>query len=666
MDINGDMGATGQVKIIALLMIRNESRIIKRCIESCLKICDAVLVEDTGSTDNTVQVLREFLGTLPVPTRLVESSWINFGKSRTASFVSCQKFCSDLGWNGRHTYALAVDADMVMMCGETPIIDLKKKMTVSGYTLTQKAGTLHYINMRLMRLSDPWKCIGATHEYWELPSGESQGQIDDRILYIDDRNDGGCKSDKFERDKRLLIEELVHSPDNPRTAFYLAQTYKCLGKWKDSIKMYKRRIRIGGWFEEVWFSHYMIAWNFIQLGEFEKAELWVQRAQKYNSYRAEALIMLVRVLREKCGAHWKAWHYLQEARKIKKPDTALFLESEVYEWGLDLEAVLLLKHVSPIKREGVIECIKYLMRSDCTHFDTVYRHIEHYIEQPRILGIVKMNSPDYGEFCASSVSGFVRKGDANNAELLVRYVNYECSRQSKYTARSSDRIVRTRNMFRGQLLNNDPPLSDLKSVPTHIEGLEDMRIYNLDGGGIGFLATSKHFSDKFRIVQGQIENGTVVGARVIEPPTDTDCEKNWLICPDGQRIIYSWGPFRWGRIVNGRLVIAKEYITPDFCKHMRGSSNPVEVGDKELWCLTHMVLYGEPRRYFHMIAVLDKETLKPIRISMPFYFREIGVEYCMFMDVRLDDNRVHFITSLWDKDPAEIVVDINSFIFIGN
>jgi hypothetical protein len=138
------------------------------------------------------------------------------------------------------------------------------------------------------------------------------------------------------------------------------------------------------------------------------------------------------------------------------------------------------------------------------------------------------------------------------------------------------------------------------------------------------------------------------------------------MCPDGERVIYSWGPFKWGRIVDNRLVIVKEYNTPDFCKHMRGSANPVEVGDDELWCLTHMVLHGEPRRYFHMIVVLDKETLKPVRISMPFYFREIGVEYCMFMDVRLNENKIHFISSLWDKDPAEIVVDINSFIFIGN
>jgi len=657
----GEQGEENEVRIIALIMIRNESRIIKRCISSCLGICDAVLVEDTGSTDDTVPVLKGFLGNLTVPTRLVESKWMNFNKSRTASFVSCQKFCKDLAWNSEKTYALALDADMVLKIGFAD--DLKKQMKLSGYTLVQKAGSLHYINMRLMRLSDPWTCVGATHEYWELPSGQQQAGIDEKILHIDDRNDGGCKSDKYERDLRLLIEELVHQPENPRTCFYLAQTYKCLGRWKDAIRMYKKRIRIGGWFEEVWFSHYMIAWLYLQLGQIEKMELWVQRALQYNAYRSEALLLLIRALREKVNAPWKAWHYLQEAKKIKKPDIALFLETDVYDWGVDLETVLLTKQISTEKMPGMIATVQYLMRQRPPHSDIAFTHIEEYVEPVKYLGVGKIKAETIQEYCASSISGFIRKGVP---ELMIRYVNYECSKKSVYTARSSDGIVRTRNMFRGAFLRNDPPVSQLQPFPTRIEGLEDMRIYPLANGGIGFLATSLHFSKKYRIVHGEIVDGSVQNSRVISPPTETECEKNWLMCPDGERIIYSWSPFKWGRIRDSRLVIEGEFQTPGFFERLRGSVNPVEVGDTEYWCLVHLVFYGEPRHYYHCIVKLDRGTLRPRGISMPFYFREVGVEYCLFMDVRLKENKVHFITSFWDKDPAEIVADINSFVFLGD
>ena len=42
--------------IILLLMIKNESKIIERCIERALEHVDAVCILDTGSTDNTVEV----------------------------------------------------------------------------------------------------------------------------------------------------------------------------------------------------------------------------------------------------------------------------------------------------------------------------------------------------------------------------------------------------------------------------------------------------------------------------------------------------------------------------------------------------------------------------------------------------------------------------------
>ena len=48
-------------RVIVLSMIKNESRIIKRCIQSTLSIADAICICDTGSTDNTVELLTEYL-----------------------------------------------------------------------------------------------------------------------------------------------------------------------------------------------------------------------------------------------------------------------------------------------------------------------------------------------------------------------------------------------------------------------------------------------------------------------------------------------------------------------------------------------------------------------------------------------------------------------------
>ena len=60
-------------KVIVLLMIKNESKIIRRSILSALKIADAICVSDTGSTDNTVQLLQDFYPTLSIPCLLYTS-----------------------------------------------------------------------------------------------------------------------------------------------------------------------------------------------------------------------------------------------------------------------------------------------------------------------------------------------------------------------------------------------------------------------------------------------------------------------------------------------------------------------------------------------------------------------------------------------------------------
>lgn len=251
------------IRIIILFMIKNESKIIRRSIDSTVGFADAICIEDTGSTDDTVPIVQDHFKTLPtIPTKLIQHPWKNFGTSRSHSFESAAAFCQELKWSPSRTYVLAIDADMSLIVNPNFKKDI---LTQPGYQITQINGSMEYTNIRFMRLDIPWTCMGATHEYWSSPPNTRIDIIDKSLIYIDDKNDGGCKSDKFQRDRDLLEEELKEQPENPRTVFYLAQTYKCLGEFKKSIEIYKKRITIGGWFEEIWYSYYMIAQNYMRL-----------------------------------------------------------------------------------------------------------------------------------------------------------------------------------------------------------------------------------------------------------------------------------------------------------------------------------------------------------------------------------------------------------------
>ena len=154
----------------------------------------------------------------------------------------------------------------------------------------------------------PWVCKGATHEYWACKGGVIY-DIPRDIVYIDDKGDGGAKADKFERDEKLLRQELDEDPTNERDVFYLANTMLCQGKLQDAADLYEQRVKLGGWEQECYFSAYQLTKIHAKLDRHIECEMWAQRATVMDPERNEALIALVEYLRGR-GEYHKAWHYL--------------------------------------------------------------------------------------------------------------------------------------------------------------------------------------------------------------------------------------------------------------------------------------------------------------------------------------------------------------------
>ena len=196
------------MKLVLILMVRNESRILERCLESVKDAVDAFCIHDTGSTDNTCDIARAFLEKEGNKGCLTTSVWKDFGHNRTASFQAARDYLASTGWDLGITYGLLLDADMVFHPGTLR----SRHLTRTGYSIVQVAGELEYPNCRLIRMDYPWKCVGVTHEYWD---GATEA-LPKSLCWIEDRNDGGCKSDKFERDARLLEAGLAENPNNER------------------------------------------------------------------------------------------------------------------------------------------------------------------------------------------------------------------------------------------------------------------------------------------------------------------------------------------------------------------------------------------------------------------------------------------------------------------
>lgn len=612
--------------VILLLMIKNEEKIIERCIRSALPYVDALCIVDTGSTDNTADIVNGILETLPIPYDCSSDNWENFGHNRTLSFKHAVTFCDQLEWKRSDTYAMLLDADMKWKVGDLA----KETLTAEGYTIEQRHGNLRYFNTRLVRLDIPWKCVGVTHEYWD---GGKTDQLHPSKTYIEDVGDGGAKADKFQRDIRLLTEGLQEDPTNGRYMFYLAQSYKDTGRFQDAIQMYKKRIRAGGWYEEVWYSHYMIAKCHMLSKNELKMDYWANRAFQQRPSRSEPLYMLIKYYREK-GDQWKAFYYWRLASRIPKTTDTLFVEQDAYGLGLDYEFTILHYYVYPNERkEGLRECIRYI-NDEGSLQGSVYSNTKFYLES--VGGkCVPLNLPAHGDYIPSSISCL----QTNERLLLnVRYVNYRIQPDGSYKMSLNGKIVdhdkiRTKNAWKW---SDDPELHFMddntvdapKNSNQRILGLEDVRLYSKNGQ-IRFVATSPEYSycDKYRILDGiyDYETSSYWECKSLRPPVETSCEKNWI--PIQDKFVYKWHPLQIGELQEGHLKIVQEHNTPAWFQHLRGSSNPV-VRENLYYLIVHGIHPTTPRKYYHQVVVLD-DKFALIKYSLPFYFQKLQIEYCL-------------------------------------
>jgi len=99
------------VKMIVLNMIvKNEASIIERCLNSLLEIIDAFVICDTGSTDNTIQVINDWKKKNKVAGKIYTHQWINFEHNRNLALERCQEWIFENSQEDKN-YICIIDAD---------------------------------------------------------------------------------------------------------------------------------------------------------------------------------------------------------------------------------------------------------------------------------------------------------------------------------------------------------------------------------------------------------------------------------------------------------------------------------------------------------------------------------------------------------------------------
>ena len=648
------------------MIVKNENKIIRRLLESVLPIIDTFCICDTGSTDNTCEIIADFFEMNGIKGKIISEPFKNFEHNRNFALFSCI---------GLSDYILLLDADMIL-----DIRNFNKSMLSfsDSFNVLQGSDNFYYQNMRIIKNNGLYKYVGVTHEYIDTPSNNRTINFDKTQLFIKDYGDGGSKCNKYERDVSLLTTGIAKDPTNGRYHFYLANSYHDLGKNEEAIEIYKKRIEFGGWNQEIWYSYYRIGLCYKNMGKMSDAIYFWLEGYDYLPERLEALYEIIHYYRVK-GKQRLMIEYYKICKNIldKKEniDNYLFLQSCIYLYKIYYEYTICAAYVgiTNINNELMIvlnECKDSSITNNVLSNMKFYKQILSPIKMidftnttQLMLGtdLIKMNS---------SSSSIIKKD--GQYIMNVRMVNYRIDENGHY--HDCEKHITTMNKYivldsHFNIVQEHQYKQDY--VDRTYIGIEDVRIFqnclgdaNDEKREIQYIGTGYHQNNKLGIVYGMynLDSEKLTDVNEINPAfTQNDCEKNWVFVEYDNKthIIYKWHPLQLCSLDKEQNLIqlVKEIEMPYFFSLARGSTCGSKYED-ETWFVLHIVSYENPRHYYHCLVVFDNSmSLK--RYSAPFKFKGEPIEYCIGLVV--EEDQVIMTYSCWDRT-TQLAVYNKSYI----
>lgn len=310
-------------KICLSMIVKNEKDVICRCLESIQPLIDYWVIVDTGSTDGTQQIIKEFMK--EIPGELHQSTWVNFSYNRNEALELAKK---------HGDYTLFIDADDVLTY--TPEFK-KQKLDKDVYSLKIQYRNLLYHRPQLIKNTKEWKWVGVVHEALVCLEPTTSGFLEGVTMLILGGGNRSQDPEKFKNDAKLLVDALKTDPNNTRYLFYLAQSYRDAQMPQEALQAYEKRVSMGGWNQEVCWSYYQM--GLLQEGLNSSEEIVVNSYLKsFNCQknRAEPLYQLSKYYRLK-GNYFMAYLIAQFGLRLTPPSDALFLEPWIYDYGILLE-----------------------------------------------------------------------------------------------------------------------------------------------------------------------------------------------------------------------------------------------------------------------------------------------------------------------------------------
>lgn len=314
------------LKLAIVLMVKDESLIIERCLESVIPLADLVIITDTGSTDDTIIKAGLFLQKRNIKYKIYQEPFVDFAWNRTRLINLASKEEVD--------YVLMIDADEKLVIDKDfDFNGFRNGLNKIAYQIKLNSGGHFYHLPRLTSNKAKLKYDGVTHECMELGHIESPKLVG---FYIEQMNDSYRRlSNKKFSDDIILLKHALLSEKRPewvaRYTFYLAQSLEASAHFEEAKFYYKERINQEGWWEEKFYSYYRLGHLYFRENN-KECIFYFLTAWHTDPRRAEPLVLLINWLNTHNGEKYIPL-IISELEKMPMPDSGLFIEKDLYSYA---------------------------------------------------------------------------------------------------------------------------------------------------------------------------------------------------------------------------------------------------------------------------------------------------------------------------------------------
>jgi glycosyltransferase involved in cell wall biosynthesis len=331
------------------MIVRNESKTLPRLFATLRGVVDYFVISDTGSTDDTIKVIRALSQQYKIPGIITEHPWVDFAHNR--SIALSEAIQANIA--GKHTckWLMFIDADEELVITDE---QWKQKLEEGkSYFVYKKVHGYAFKHLFLVwHPGQQWHWEGPIHNYL-VNDVKKHEKVHTQMLHIIYHEFEGAKSHPFKDSKeknledirllRIELDDTKINADNIHRFFQLAFTYKNVGDipaavgYMEQVAYFESTPASTKYSALVFIAKYLIR---------EKAQTarilsYLEDAVKIDESRKEAYYYRA-VLYRREGKLEEAGAILEKAESIDFTDRGyILIEEDIYNWKIKYELVFI-------------------------------------------------------------------------------------------------------------------------------------------------------------------------------------------------------------------------------------------------------------------------------------------------------------------------------------